>query len=221
MPHPDGNGGLRLTIPQPRILIRHAIPIVIEGILGQFAIFYLSLVVWGFRTALIASLVWSYGAIARRMFRHEHISTLLILGALLLTLRTGISYATKSSFFYFVQPLAGTVIIALVLIGSALVKRPFTQRFANDFCPLSRELLALPRIQEFFVRVSFLWAAVLLINSAVVLWLLLNSSIRSFILERSTVTWGTTALAITVSIVGFIRTLRNDGVHVGWAGAHP
>ena len=194
----------------------HAIPIFIEGIIGPLVVFYPTLVLWGFRPALIATLLWSYGATARRLVRGERVSTLLILGAVLLTLRTGIAYATKSSFFYFAQPLAGTIVIAGVLLISAAIRRPFTQRFAHDFCPLSQELLHMPRIHQFFVRVSYLWAVTLLINSGVVLWLLLNSSLRSFVLERSAVTWGTTTIAIVLSILGFIRTLRNDGIHVRW-----
>ncbi len=75
-------------------------------------------------------------------------------------------------------------------------------------------------MHQFFVRVSYLWAATLLVNSGVVLYLLLNSSLRAFVVERSVVSWGTTAIAITLSILGFIRTLRNDGVHVTW-GDHP
>jgi len=196
--------------------VLHAIPIIVEGILGPLAVFYISLLTFGFRAALIATLIWSYGAMLRRIVRGDRISTLLILGSVLLALRTGISYATKSSIFYFAQPLAGAVVISFVLIATAMLRRPFTQRFAHDFCPLSPELLELPRMHQFFIRVSYLWAATLLVNSGVVLWLLLNSSLRAFVLERSAVSWGTTAIAITLSIVGFIRTLRNDGVHVTW-----
>ena len=194
----------------------HAIPIIFEGILGPLAVFYGTLLTLGFRAALIATLIWSYGSMLRRIVRGDRISTLLILGSVLLTLRTGIAYATKSSIFYFAQPLAGAVVISFVLIATALLRRPFTQRFAHDFCPLSPELLELPRMHQFFVRVSYLWAVTLLVNSGVVLYLLLNSSLRAFVLERSAVSWGTTAIAVTFSILGFIRTLRNDGVLVSW-----
>lgn len=194
----------------------HAIPIVVEGIIGPLVVFYATLITLGFRAALIGTLIWSYGAAIRRIIRHERISTVLILGVLLLTLRTAIAYVTKSSIFYFAQPLAGTVVISMVLIATAMLRRPFTQRFADDFCPLSPELLDLPRVHQFFVRVSYLWAATLLVNSGVILWLLLTSSLRSFVIERSAVTWGTTTIAVTLSILGFIRTLRNDGIHVYW-----
>lgn len=219
MPRSDSHGGFALAFPAPRHIVTHAVPIVIEGMLGPLAVFYLALTALSFRAALIGTLIWSYGAAIRRVSRHERVSTLLILGIVLLTIRTIIAYITKSSIFYFAQPLAGTVMIAFLLIATALLRRPFTQRFAHDFCPLSPELLSHPRIHQFFVRVSYLWAATLLVNSGVVLWLLLNSSLRSFIIERSVITWGTTTLAVTLSILGFIRTLRNDGVHVTWGAA--
>jgi hypothetical protein len=151
--------------------------------------------------------------------RHERISTLLILGTVLITMRTIISYLTGSTIFYFAQPLGGTVIIAIVLIISALLRRPFTQRFAHDFCPLDPGLLAIPRVQQFFVRVSWLWAAVLLINSGLVLWLLLTASLRSFVLERTALTWTTTSIAIALSIIGFVKTMRSDGITVKWGTA--
>lgn len=196
--------------------MRHAVPIVVEGVLGQLGVFYGTLVAFGFRPALLATLAWSYGAVARRIVRHERVSTLLIFGTVLLSIRTAIAYVTASSVFYFGQPLAGTVGIAALLIASAVWHRPFTQRFAHDFCPLSDELLARPSVRRFFERVSYLWAAALLVNAGTVLWLLLTSSLPSFVLERSAVTWGTTAVAVTFSILGFQRALRNDGVHVSW-----
>ena len=55
--HSDEGKGPLLQMPDPRAAIRHAIPIVIEGVLGPLALFYLLLVMAGFRGALIAALV--------------------------------------------------------------------------------------------------------------------------------------------------------------------
>jgi hypothetical protein len=145
---------------------------------------------------------------------------LLLLGTLLLTLRTAVSFITGSAFLYFAQPTAGTIIIAFVLFGSALLGRPFTQRFAGDFCPIDPELLARPLVHRFFVRISVLWATVLLLNAGFVLWLLLTSSLHAFVLERAGVTYTMTACAIYLSIRQFIVMMRGDGITVQW-GAHP
>jgi hypothetical protein len=171
---------------------------------------------WGFRWALIAALGWSFLALARRLHRGERISMLLLLGTLLLTLRTTVSFITGSSFLYFAQPTAGTIVIAFVLFGSAVLGRPFTQRFAGDFCPMDPELLARPPVQRFFVRISVLWATVLLVNAGFVLWLLVTSSLHAFVLERAGVTYTLTACAIYLSIRQFVVMMRSDGITVQW-----
>jgi hypothetical protein len=212
--------GTIVHMPQPRAAVLHAIPIVFEGMIAPMALFYGALLLGGFRAALIVALVWSYLAVSRRIARGERISTLLILGSILITLRTVVAFVTGSAFVYFVQPLAGAVVIAMVLLASAILRRPFTQRFAHDFCPLDSALLAETRVQQFFVRISLVWAAVLLVNAGIVLWLLMSSSLKSFVLERTAVTWSLTAAGIFCSIYGFTLTMRRDGRHVQWGRGH-
>jgi hypothetical protein len=212
----EGTEGEHLELPSPRSVLRHALPIVLEAFLVPLALFYLVLVTAGFRGALIAALAWSYLALVRRTRRGERVSTMLLLGVVLLTVRTAVSFVTGSAFVYFVQPTATMVVASLVLVGSALLGRPFTQRFAIDFCPMGSELLARPLVRRFFVRISILWATVLMVNAGIVLWLLVSSSLRAFVLERTAVTWSLTGLAIFFSITRFMATMRRDGITVKW-----
>jgi hypothetical protein len=214
--HACGKSGGILKMPAPRAALRHAVPVVLEAIVAPLALFYLVLTLWGFRGALIAALGWSFLALARRLHRGERISMLLLLGTLLLTLRTTVSFITGSSFLYFAQPMAGTIVIAFVLFGSAVLGRPFTQRFAGDFCPMDPELLARPLVRRFFVRISVLWATVLLVNAGFVLWLLVTSSLHAFVLERAAVTYSLTACAIYLSVRQFVVMMRGDGITVQW-----
>lgn len=197
----------------------------IEAVIGPLALFYLVLVLAGFRGALIAALSWSYVAMGRRLMKRERVSMLLALGTMLITVRTVIAFVTGSAFLYFAQPTAGTVVISLVLFGSAIIRRPFTQRFAHDFCPIDPAILQRPPVQRFFVRISVLWATILMLNAGLVFWLLVSSSLRSFVLERSAVTYGLTALAIFFSITRFLAMMRRDDITVEWAdrvlGVHP
>ncbi|HEY1828754.1 MAG TPA: VC0807 family protein [Acidimicrobiales bacterium] len=217
--HSDGREGSLLILPPPRKALRHALPVVLEGVLGPLILFYLLLVLTGFRGALIAALTWSYLALGRRLLKGERVSMLLLFGTILLTMRTAIAFITGSSFIYFAQPTAGTVLISLALLVSALVGRPFTQRFAHDFCPMDPDIMKRPLVRRFFIRISVLWATVLMLNAGIVFWLLLSSSLRSFVLERSAVTYGLTAIAIFFSISGFMAMMRNDGITVEWARA--
>lgn len=215
----DEHNGSVLRMPVPRAAIRRAIPLVIEGALGPLALFYLVLVLTGFRGALIAALSWSYVALGRRLYKGERVSMLLLFGIILITLRTVIALVTGSAFAYFAQPTAGTFVISLVLFGSAILGRPFTQRFAHDFCPIDPEIMERPLVRRFFIRISVLWATVLMLNAGLVLWLLLSTSLRSFVIERSMVTYGLTAVAIFFSITRFLAMIRRDNIRVEWARA--
>jgi hypothetical protein len=205
-----------LHLPAPRAALAHAIPVVFEGVIGPIAVFYLALLVAGLHGALIAALCWSFAAFMRRMLRGERVSTVLMLDLVLLTIRTTVAYLTGSAMLYFIQPMAWSLLVAFVLIGSAIARRPFTQRFAQDFCPFDSTVLSRPRVQRFFVQVSLLWAGVLIANTAIVLWLLLSSSLATFVLERTGVAWTLTAFAVVCSIRGFTATMRRDGVKVQW-----
>jgi hypothetical protein len=205
------------VMPSPYKTLRHAFPVVLEAVVGPLVLFYLLLVLTGFRGALIAALAWSYLALGRRLFKGERVSMLLLFGTILITLRTVIAFVTGSAFVYFAQPTVGTVVISLALLVSAAVGRPFTQRFAHDFCPMDPAIMKRPLVRRFFIRISVLWATVLMLNAGLVFWLLISSSLRSFVLERSAVTYGLTAVAIFFSITGFMAMMRRDGITVQWA----
>lgn len=215
--HSDGREGSLLILPPPSRALRHALPVVLEGVIGPLVLFYVLLVISGFRGALIAALSWSYLALGRRLLRGERVSMLLLFGTILITLRTTIAFLTGSAFLYFAQPTVGTVVISLALLISAVVGRPFTQRFAHDFCPMDPAIMRRPLVRRFFIRISVLWATVLMLNAGIVFWLLISSSLRSFVLERSAVTYGLTAIAIFFSISGFLAMMRHDGITVEWA----
>ena len=115
--HTCGKSGGILRMPAPRTALRHAVPVVLEAVVIPLALFYSVLLLWGFRGALIAALGWSFVALGRRLYRGERASMLLMLGTMLLTVRTAVSFITGSAFLYFAQPTAGTIVIALVLFG--------------------------------------------------------------------------------------------------------
>ena len=208
-----GTGSV-LYMPSVRAAVRHALPVLIESIVIPLIAYYCALMVAGFRGALIGVLAWSYVLVGRRLWRHERVSTMLLLGTLLFTLRTGIAFATGSVFLYFIQPTASAFVASFLLVGSALLGRPFTQRFTHDFCPLSPEFLARPNTQRFFVRVSFLWAATMLLNGVVVLTALLTATSSAFAIERSAMTLSLTLAAVFLSVVWFRRTMTGDGITV-------
>ncbi|HUJ65967.1 MAG TPA: VC0807 family protein [Acidimicrobiales bacterium] len=217
--HPDGRTGSVLQLPHPLLVLRHAIPVILESVVAPFAAYYCVLLICGFRWALLSALAWSYFLVGRRIWRHERVSTMLMLGTALLTVRTIVSFLTGSAFVYFIQPTVSAFLASFLLVITALAGRPFTQRFTHDFCPLTPELLARPSVHRFFIRVSFLWAVTVFLNGAIVLTLLFTASTRSFPPERLGATLSVTATAIFLSITWFARSMRNDGVTVRFVGS--
>ncbi len=158
---------------------------------------------------------------ARRLATRQRVPATLLLGILLLAGRTAVSLATGSTLLYFIQPTLGTVLVALAFLGTALAKRPFIQRLAHDFCPFSHDMLARLRTRRFFTHISFVWSAVMLTNAGIVLALLLTSSLRSFVIERTAVTWSLSILAVAASVLLFRRVLRHEGIRVRFGTPAP
>jgi hypothetical protein len=95
--HRDGREGSLLLMPPPRKALRHALPVVLEGVVGPLFLFYMFLLLTGFKGALIAALTWSYLALGRRLLNRERVSMLLLFGTILITLRTVIAFVTGSA----------------------------------------------------------------------------------------------------------------------------
>lgn len=210
-------GTSTVHLPSLRAALRHALPHVIEGVAGPFAVFYLVLLLAGFKGALYAALGWSLVTIVRRLLQRQPVPGVLWLSFGLLAVRTAIALATHSVMIYFLQPTLGTVFVGILFLASAGARRPFIQRLAQDFCPLSPQLLERHGIRRFFTQISLLWAAALLANAAVVVVLLVTTSVHVFVLERTAVTWSLFALTIGVSVVAFLRAMHRENIRVRFA----
>jgi hypothetical protein len=202
-----------------RAVARHALPALVESTIGPGVLFYVVLVLAGFRGALIAALAWSLLAALRRVARRERLPAILVLGLFLLTARTAVAYATGSAFLYFVQPTASTFLVAVLFVVSVVARRPLAERLAHDFCPLDPDMLVRPIVRRFFLRVSLLWGVVLATQAGFVLWLLFVSSLRAFVVERQLVSSVLTAAGVIVSVVWFVRAMRREGLAVRFTGA--
>jgi len=213
------HGGAILHLPSPKAFVRHAMPNLIEGTIGPAVVFYVVLLTAGFRGAIIAALCWSYLAFARRILRRERVSGLLLLGITLISLRTAVSFITGSSFIYFAQPTLGTALVAILFLASVVWRRPLAERLAHDFCPLDPDVMSRPFLRTFFLRISLLWFAVLTVNAGFVMWLLVESSLKAFVVERMIVSTFLTVTGILLSTLWFMRVMRRAGIDIRWSGA--
>ena len=208
-------------MPRLTILLRHALPKFVEGVIAPVAVFYAALMFLGFHGALIVAVGWVYLGVLWRLVRRRPVPGTLLLALIGVTARAAVSAATGSIVLYFLQPTLGTVVVSMAFLASVPLRRPLAQKLAVDMVPLPDAFLAHERVRQFFLRISLLWSMVLLANAAITLWLLLSQSIGVFLWVRTGVVAALGAAAIGVSVFGFRRLLRHVNAESGPAGAEP
>ena len=195
-----------------RTVARRSFPRVIEATIAPAIIFYICLLTFGAMTAIVAALLWSYCAIARRIVTHRPVPAILVLATVAFTVRTGIALATGSAFIYFIQPVLGTVFMAALFLGSLVVGRPLIARLADDFWPLEPEVAAHPAVCQLFRSLTVLWAGVNLAIAAVTFVLLVTLPMEGFVPAKTIGSYMITITGVMVTISWSIATARREGL---------
>ena len=175
-------------------------------------LFYGFFALAGVWTAIVAALVWSYGAIAWRAVTGRRTSGLLILSALLLTGRTLLSFAAGSAWLYFLQPVISDGIVGLLFLLSLASARPMVARLAGDFYPMDHELSMRPRIRRLFWHLTLLWAVLGIARATMTLWLLQTQSLETFVLVKSISMLSINLLATCTTIGLAVLVARKEGL---------
>jgi hypothetical protein len=212
-----------LILPNFRAAFRRSLPSVIECKIVPLVLFLLFLKLVGTSAALIAALGWSFAVVGYRLATGRRIPGLIILGTVGLTAKTAIALASGSLVVYFLQPTISTALVGLAFLFSVPFGRPLAEKLAQDFCPFEPATAEHPEIRRFFARVSLLWAVTSLVNAGLTLWLLLTQSVTTFVIVKSFLGPGFTAVTIVVAIAWFRRSMRRRGVrfHFGRALHNP
>lgn len=192
-------------------IVRRSGPHLIEASLIPTAIFYCSLVWFGLGAAFIAALIWLYGAVVFRLARQRPVPPLLVLGAIGITVRTTISVISGSSFYYFAQPILGSLVMGCVFLVSVVVGRPMVERLALEFWPITPEQLARPAVSRLLRGLTFLWAGVNIATGATTLTLLLVLPLPAYVALKQVVSWAITGTGIALTIELSMRTARREG----------
>src|SRR6476659_9667821 len=120
-----------------RAVGRRMVPYLVEATIIPTTLFYVFLITFELKWAIVAALGWTYAAIGRRLVTGSPISGLLVLATLGISVRTVVYLLSGSGFVYFLQPIMRTVATAAVFAVSVGIGRPLIARFAGDFCPLT------------------------------------------------------------------------------------
>lgn len=185
------------------MLIANVIPAVL---------FYVCLVTVGTWAALVAALVWCYAAATWRMATRRRASALLVLTAVVLTVRTGFALASGDTFLYFLQPVLTDVVVAAVFLVSLASARPVVARLAADFYPMDDDIAGRPRVQQLFWRLTLLWAVVCLGKAVTAYWLLQSQSVATFVLTKNIALLVLTVAATIGTVLASVAVARREGL---------
>jgi hypothetical protein len=198
--------------PQLRSIIIHLVVSLMTAVVIPSLLFYVCLVSMGAAVAVLAGLVWCYGAIAWRMATKRRASGLLALTVVIMTVRTGIALASGDTFFYFLQPVVMDAIVAAAFFGSLATARPVVGRLAADFYPMDNEIATRPRVQRLFWHLTLLWAFICLVRAGITLWLLESQSLVSFVLIKNLSLFATTIVSVTATVMAAVCVARKEGL---------
>ena len=193
------------------------LPNLVEATIVPAVLLFVLVSTIGTAVAMAAVLVWGYGAILRRVLLGARIPAILMLATLGLTTKTLVGLLSGSTFAYFLQPVATTVVLAGVFLGSVLIGRPVIARLAHDFCPIAPEVASRPGIVRLFAGLTILWAGVHVVTAATTLGMLMSMSVPMFVALKTVACLGITVAAIVITVSWALRTARSE--HLTFASA--
>lgn len=185
--------------------------LLLEAALIPTALLALLLHVAGLPWAMGAALGWVYLTVVVRWLRERHLPGTLLLCAGMLSGRVAAALATSSAFVYLLQPVLGSVLMAVLFMGSAMIGRPVTVRLARDFVHVPVHVLERHAVRRMFSEVALLWGASRLADAGMNLGFL-HSGVNAGLLSRGVFSPMLTLVMVGVCTAWGWRALRRDGV---------
>jgi len=175
--------------------------LLLETVIVPTLLLYVCMQTVGQIPGLVAVLAWCALTVAVRMVTVRRVPGTMVLAVLMLVGRTGIALALSSVYVYLLQPVAGSMVMAILFIGSALLGRPITLRLAQDFVHLPTRLVADHRVRRMFIQVSLLWGLSRLFDAG---------------LSVGVLHWGLSAGIFSRGICSSLLTVLSIGVCAYW-----
>jgi uncharacterized membrane protein len=198
--------------PHVRDIVARVAATIATAVVAPAALFATTLLVVGIGAAMIAALVWMVAAMSWRAATGRRVSGLLVLTLAIMTVKTGVAFATGNTFIYFVQPVFVDATVATLFLTSLWSAQPLVARLAPDFFPLDTATAARPRIRRLFHRLTLMWGLVILVKGSLTLWLLVSLSTVDFVLIKGSVIITLTLTTAAATVVWSVLVGREEGL---------
>lgn len=158
---------------------------------------------WG----LVAVLGWCALTVSARLTMRQRVPTMLLFAVGGLVGRTTLALLFSNVYVYLFKPIAGSLCMALLFLGSAAIGKPVTMALAKDFVALPSQLFRDRRVRRIFINVSLIWGVSRLIDVAMSVGFL-QLSLDAGILSRGVLSTLLTVATIAVCAIWGWRRIR-------------
>jgi hypothetical protein len=163
---------------------------------------------WGF----IAILGWCAFTLTVRWITQRRVPGTLIVAFGMTAGRSCVAMAMSSVYVYLLQPVIGSIFMAVLFLGSAAIGRPVTIRLAQDFITLPSHLFHDRGIRRLFAQVCVLWGLSRLIDAGMSIGIL-DWGVNAGLLSRGVLSGTLTVLSIAAcACFGWTRLRNTHGV---------
>jgi len=176
-------------------VVANALLMLTEAVLVPTLILYVAMRTVGSVPGLVGVIAWCLLTMGVRWMTGRRVPSTLLLVIGILVLRSGVALACSSVWLFLLQPIAASVLMGVLFIGSAAIGRPVTQRLAQDFVHLPERLLADRRVRRMFVEVALIWGLSRVLDAAMSLGSL-HFGAEFGVLARGILSIGFTAISI-------------------------
>lgn len=205
--------GLRATVVR-------SVRLLLEAVVVPTVLLAILLHVIGTTRSILVAVGWCALAITFRWYVDRRLPGTLLLGSAALAVKAAIALASGSILIYLLQPVLGSVVMALLFLGSAAFGRPITLRLARDFVHVPADILDKRGVRRMFTEVAVIWGFSRIIDVALNLGFL-HRGVDAGLWARGLLSPLLTVLAVAVCAAWGWRSLRRNGIRLSVSAGGP
>jgi hypothetical protein len=202
-----------LEISGLRATLGRAARLLLEAVVVPTLLLAVLLHVIGTTRSILVAVGWCLCAIGFRWLVDRRLPGTLLLGSAAIAARAAFALLSGSLLVYLLQPVLGSIVMAVLFLGSAAFGRPITMRLARDFVHVPAHILARTGVRRMFTEVAVIWGVSRLLDVAMNLGFL-HKGVDAGLWARGLLSPLLTVTAVAVCTAWGWRSLRRNGIRI-------